>query len=213
MQQGSGMRSNVSQTNMSMHNGQAPAMSQYGGAAGGFQPLPYMPFAGGFTHSPAGSEYGGAMAGPMPMQHTGSMYGMMPQVPHGTMMPNFNMYGGIPGSGMSATGSMGGMGMQSPFAGPAASGRPGSSFSFATNVNPFAGPSANENPTDEELVQALRNYLSTQDLMTVTKKCVLVSSRLARIFFRSDGMCSAGRRVRRSWPGSPRRTSRRARRS
>jgi hypothetical protein len=29
-----------------------------------------------------------------------------------------------------------------------------------------------ENPTDEELFQALRNYLSTQDLMTVTKKWV-----------------------------------------
>lgn len=45
-----------------------------------------------------------------------------------------------------------------------------STFSLATSVNPFAGPSNSTDPTDEELTQALRNYLSTQDLMTVTKK-------------------------------------------
>jgi len=37
-------------------------------------------------------------------------------------------------------------------------------------VNPFAGPSMNPNPSDDELFNALRNYLSTQDLMSVTKK-------------------------------------------
>ena len=46
--------------------------------------------------------------------------------------------------------------------------RPMSTFSMATTV--FAGPSNNPNPTDEELYGALRTYLSTQDLMTVTKK-------------------------------------------
>lgn len=48
--------------------------------------------------------------------------------------------------------------------------RPLSTFSLATTVNPFAGPNMNPNPTDDELFTALRNYLSTQDLMTVTKK-------------------------------------------
>ncbi|KAF8414902.1 hypothetical protein L210DRAFT_3589413, partial [Boletus edulis BED1] len=32
------------------------------------------------------------------------------------------------------------------------------------------GPSLNSNPSDEEVFNALRTYLSTQDLMTVTKK-------------------------------------------
>jgi chitin synthase len=49
-----------------------------------------------------------------------------------------------------------------------------STFSLATTVNPFAGgpstPSSNPNPSDEELFTALRQYLATQDLMTVTKK-------------------------------------------
>jgi chitin synthase len=138
-------------------------MSQYGG----FNPLPFMPFGGGFGGSAAGSEYGGAFPAPMQMQGTGSMYNMM-SGPQAGMMSNYNMFGNaLPGSGMSATGSMAG-GVQSPFAGAAA--RPASTFSFATAVNPFAGPSTNENPSDEELIQALRNYLSTQDLMTVTKK-------------------------------------------
>ena len=49
--------------------------------------------------------------------------------------------------------------------------RPMSTFSMATTVNPFlSGPSQNPNPSEEELFQALKNYLSTQDLMTVTKK-------------------------------------------
>jgi chitin synthase len=48
--------------------------------------------------------------------------------------------------------------------------RPTSTFSMATTV--FAGPSMNPNPSDDELYNALRNFLSTQDLMTVTKKYV-----------------------------------------
>lgn len=46
--------------------------------------------------------------------------------------------------------------------------RPTSTFSMATTV--FAGPSNNPNPSDDELYETLRTYLSTQDLMTVTKK-------------------------------------------
>ncbi|KAG1751279.1 glycosyltransferase family 2 protein [Suillus paluster] len=51
--------------------------------------------------------------------------------------------------------------------------RPTSTFSMATTV--FAGPSPNPNPSDEELYNALRNFLSTQDLMTVTKKCAIAA--------------------------------------
>ena len=57
--------------------------------------------------------------------------------------------------------------------------RPLSTFSLSTTVNPFAGaaagaaavtPSQNPKPSDDELVAALRSYLGTQDLMSVTKK-------------------------------------------
>ena len=46
--------------------------------------------------------------------------------------------------------------------------RPTSTFSMATTF--FTGPSNNPNPSDDELYEGLRTYLSTQDLMTVTKK-------------------------------------------
>ena len=148
--QGSTYHGNGSQTNLSV----------YAGATNPFNvpQLPFMPFGGsGSVH---GSDYGGAMPmpGPMPYQGTGSMYGMMPNVPRNTMM---NMYGG------DVHGSQGG------FAPPMAPGmqRPMSTFSLATTVNPFAsGPSMSTDPSDEELITALRAYLSTQDLMTVTKK-------------------------------------------
>ncbi len=123
--------------------------------------LPFLPFGGsGSVH---GSEYGGAMAMPaaMPYQQTGSGYGMMPNAPRNTVMTSLNMFNG------SGSGSQGG------FAPPMAPGmqRPMSTFSLATTVNPFAaGPSNSVDPTDEELITALRAYLSTQDLMTVTKK-------------------------------------------
>jgi len=45
-----------------------------------------------------------------------------------------------------------------------------STFSMATHLNPFTSPSASTDPTDEELLEVLRHYLATQDLMTVTKK-------------------------------------------
>lgn len=141
-------------------------MSQYA-----IPQLPFMPFSTG-PGSIHGSEYGGmAMPGPIPYQGTGSVYAMsmmppvmpgMPMAPRNTVMTNMNMFPG------DVNGSQGG------FAPPAAPGmmsqRPMSTFSMATSVNPFAGPSMNADPTDEELVTALRNYLSTQDLMTVTKK-------------------------------------------
>lgn len=155
--------SQASHSNISHRSGPAPAqtMSQYGG---GLPQIPLMPFGGG-PPSVTGSDYG---ANTMPMlptlgyQNTGSMYGM----PLGMNM-------GMLGSGSihgSQAGGLGGMPPSAnPFGGPSQQ-RPMSTFSFATSVNPFATPSMSENPTDEELFQALRNYLSTQDLMTVTKK-------------------------------------------
>ncbi|KAI0317932.1 chitin synthase-domain-containing protein [Amylostereum chailletii] len=169
MQTGSALRSQPSQGNLSIHNGQT-GMSQYGG---GIPPLPFMPsYGAGYAGSAAGSEFGGMGTMPMPQQHTGSMYGMMPGGQQNTMMTGFNPFaGGMPSSGMSISGGSiaGGVAPSgSPFANPQQ--RPMSTFSFATSVNPFAGPSMNPDPTDDDLVQALRNYLSTQDLMTVTKK-------------------------------------------
>ncbi|KAG1871344.1 glycosyltransferase family 2 protein [Suillus subalutaceus] len=43
-----------------------------------------------------------------------------------------------------------------------------STLSMATTV--FTGPNLDPNPSDDELYNALRNFLSTQDLMSVTKK-------------------------------------------
>jgi chitin synthase len=110
----------------------------------------------------------------MGYQNTGSMYAMMP--PRNTMMTGMGMFDGrIHGS---QSGAM-----------PPAQGlhqRPMSTFSMATFVNPFAGPSMNPNPTDEDLFNALRDYLSTQVQMTVTKKfvchCILVICRLLCAF-------------------------------
>lgn len=95
----------------------------------------------------------------LPYPNTGSIYGM-------PMMTGLNMFGGPMTGGMSASQSAAGTIPPSVGMGQ----RPLSTFSLATSVNPFAGPSQNPDPSDEELFQALRNYLSTQDLMTVTKK-------------------------------------------
>ena len=142
-------------SNPSLYAAAQPQMPSYG-----LPQLPFMPFGGG-PGSIMGSDYAAQMpmAQPMGYQATGSMYGMMPGAPRNTVMTNLNMFGG--------DGSQGG------FAPPPQIGmdtRPMSTFSLATSVNPFAGPSMNPDPTDEDLVTALRNYLSTQDLMTVTKK-------------------------------------------
>jgi chitin synthase len=145
------------------------SMSQYGGVP----QLPVMPLGGGFNGSPAGSDYGGHMPIPtLPYQNTGSIYGMpsMAGAPQGAMMGGLNMFGSpITGGGLSPAQSA--AGTLPPSAGLSQlSQRPMSTFSYATSVNPFAGPSMNPEPSDEELFQGLRNYLSTQDLMTVTKK-------------------------------------------
>ncbi|KAG7097579.1 hypothetical protein E1B28_004916 [Marasmius oreades] len=160
--------SKASNSNLSHHGGQLP-MSQFGGPfmGGGFG-------GGGSVH---GSDYGGhtmpMMPQMMPYQGTGSMYGMMPSMgPQSMMLGNFGM---MP-TGGSFGGSQSGHSMTGGFAPPTmpAAQQRMSTFSLATTVNPFAGgpstPSSNPNPSDEELFTALRQYLSTQDLMTVTKK-------------------------------------------
>ncbi|KAL0581503.1 hypothetical protein V5O48_000561 [Marasmius crinis-equi] len=163
------LASKASHSNLS-HDGGRPSMSQYGGGPfmGGYP-------AGGSVH---GSDYGGhvmpMMPQMMPYQNTGSMYGMMPpgpMTPQSMMMGNFMMP-----TGGSFGGSQSGHSMTGGFAPPAmpAAQQRMSTFSLATTVNPFAGgpstPSSNPNPSDDELFTALRQYLSTQDLMTVTKK-------------------------------------------
>lgn len=137
--------------------------------------LPFMPFGGG-PGSVAGSDIGhGPFMNP-PMgapgfTNTASIYGMGAGVPRNSTMTNFNMFGGnVPAQGAPAqSGSFGGS-MTAPMAPLGMQQRPMSTFSLATSVNPFANPSMNPDPTDDELFTALRNYLSTQDLMTVTKK-------------------------------------------
>ncbi|KAF8967535.1 chitin synthase [Flammula alnicola] len=154
--------SQLSHSNISSHGvHQQQTMSQFGAPQ-----LPFMPFASG-PGSVAGSDYapmGMPMVPQMGYQNTGSMYGMMP--PNAAMLSNMNMF-----TGGSNHGSQ--YGTVPPSLPPLGGGlqqRPMSTFSLATSVNPFAGPSMNPNPSDEELFNALRNYLSTQDLMTVTKK-------------------------------------------
>ncbi|KAF8642787.1 hypothetical protein AX16_009420 [Volvariella volvacea WC 439] len=158
--------SQLSHSNLSQHQMQtvAPPMSQFGPPQ-----LPFMPFGGG-PPSVTGSEFGQLpMAMPMGYQNTGSVYGMMPPGARNTMMSmNMNMLTGSFGG--SQAGGMGGVPPSLPPAGTPGDARPMSTFSMATTVNLFAGPSTNPNPTDDELFTALRNYLSTQDLMTVTKK-------------------------------------------
>lgn len=105
----------------------------------------------------------GSMMGPtMPFPQTNSMFmGNMglPQVPRNSVMTNLGMFGG--GGPGSVTGR------PSPFGGMA------TRMSTFSNLNPFAGETdPNPNPTDEEIAAVLRGYLSSQDLMTVTKKCV-----------------------------------------
>ncbi|KAF4575437.1 hypothetical protein EYR40_004823 [Pleurotus pulmonarius] len=158
--------SQQSHSNTSMYAGQRqPPMSQYGS----MPQLPIMPFGGGPGSVAGGSDYGGPTAmgmgmgmAPIPYQNTGgSAYGMMGP----GMMPGMNMFGGSFGGSQS-----GQSGAFMPPPGLGVAQRPISTFSMATTANPFAGPSLNPNPTDEELFTALRNHLSTQDLMTVTKK-------------------------------------------
>ena len=163
------LSSQHSHSNISTHrSGPVPTgpqpTSQYGG---GMPQLPLMPFGGATPSVTGGSDYGGAnnmpMMPPLGYQNTGSMYGMpmgMNMGMMGTGSVHGSQFNGMQVPLPSSMNALGGMGQ-----------RPMSTFSFATSVNPFATPNMTENPTDEELFQALRNYLSTQDLMTVTKKC------------------------------------------
>ncbi|KAL0950335.1 hypothetical protein HGRIS_010306 [Hohenbuehelia grisea] len=159
--------SQLSHSNMSSHHGMVPQQTPFGS----MPQLPLMPFGTG-PGSVAGSDYGGQMnmMPPMGYANTASVYGMMPP-PRNTVMTGMNMFGGSFGGSQSAnSGGLGGMPMLPPIGMGMTEQRPASTFSMATTANPFAGPSMNANPTDDELVAALRTYLSTQDLMTVTKK-------------------------------------------
>jgi chitin synthase len=117
-----------------------------------------------------GSDHGHMMPMPMAYQNTGSMYGMptmMNPMTGMNMNMNMNMFGGGGGNGSPAGSQIAAVPPSVP---PLSLGqRPASTFSMATSVGLF-GPSNSTNPTEEELFNALRNHLSTQDLMTVTKK-------------------------------------------
>ena len=97
------------------------------------------------------------MAFPQPNSMFMGMGMGLPQVPRGSVMTNFNMFGpGGGGGNGSVAGSFGVL--------PAR-------MSTFTNLNPFAGETdPNPNPTDDEIAAVLRGYLSSQDLMSVTKK-------------------------------------------
>lgn len=151
---------------------------QAGSVYGGLPQIPQIPFGAG---SVAGSDHGGPAAAGMgfgmPMMgmpaqsvYAGSLYGgvpgqnFMPGVPRNSVATNLNMFGSS--GGLAQPPSMAELHQ-----------RPMSTFSLATTANPFATtPSQSTDPTDEELLQVLRIYLSTQDLMTVTKKCVELES-------------------------------------
>ncbi|EGO00358.1 glycosyltransferase family 2 protein [Serpula lacrymans var. lacrymans S7.3] len=92
---------------------------------------------------------------PAPYPGLGSVYGMPPPGSRMTMATNMSAFNRGASPALGAPPTLGAL-------------RPTSTFSMATTV--FAGPNMNPNPSDEELYTALRNYLSTQDLMTVTKK-------------------------------------------
>ncbi len=147
------------------------AMSQMGGAPQLSVPMMGPGSFGGFGGSQGASEYGGPAGIQTPMQlpqptgmsmtmgvpsYPGSLYGMPPPVvPRNSVMTNLNMFSGNQGN------TFGGL-------------RPTSTtLTGSVNPNPFpSGPSQNTDPSDEELLTVLRTYLGTQDLMTVTKKCV-----------------------------------------
>ncbi|KAF8324620.1 chitin synthase [Cantharellus anzutake] len=149
------------------------AMSQVGGPPRLNMPPIGSGSFGGFGGSQVGSEYGGPVGFQAPVQlpqqtgmsmsmgmpsYTGSMYGMPPIAPRNSVMTNLNMFSGNQG---------GGSDVNAP-GGP----RPTSmTLTSLMNPNPFPnGPSQSMNPSDEELLAVLRTYLSTQDLMAVTKK-------------------------------------------
>ncbi|EGG08000.1 uncharacterized protein MELLADRAFT_71596 [Melampsora larici-populina 98AG31] len=76
---------------------------------------------------------------------------------HARNMSMFSMGGGMMGGGGNMMMMGGGGNGNMP-------GVPGSGGVGAPQMNP------NPNPSDDEIVQAIRSYLSTQDLMRVTKR-------------------------------------------
>ncbi len=159
-----------------IHNAQAPryrsmaglsqwgAGSQYGGG-GGIGAI-HNPFLGG---TPGGSAYGAPDAPMASQTHLNNPYGMMGN-PRNTMMPmmsDFNGSNPFMGSGM----------QQAPAGRPQTLNPRISTFSFATTANPFAGaappaPSSDPDPSDDDIVRMVSDYLATKDLMTVTKRKV-----------------------------------------
>ena len=130
---------------------------------------------GGFGGSQGPSEYGPAgiqapIQLPQPTgmsmtmgvpSYTGSLYAMPPPaIPRNSVMTNLNML----------SGNQGGVPELNMFGGP----RPSSTtLTGLGHPNPFeSGPSQSADPSDEELLVVLRAYLSTQDLMTITKKYI-----------------------------------------
>jgi chitin synthase len=141
-----------------------PFMSQYG------PQLPLMPFSGGPGSYVSSSDHGHgsqfAVPGPqMSYPQTASMYGPMSSGLRNTVVSDMGPFGIGSGASQSVQSLHGAPPLDTVIAP-----RPMSTFSLATTVGPMAVPSFNPNPSDDELFNALRTYLSTQDLMTVSKK-------------------------------------------
>ena len=159
----SNLRLGGSQSNLSYQASPRapPPVSQYG---------PFMPFNGGPGSHVSSSDHAHGGQIPIPLPQTGyaqtsSMYGVMSNAVRNTMVSDVGLFG--IGSGASQSGqSLYGV----PPLGSAIVQRPMSTFSLSTTAGPMTGPSLNPNPSDDELFNALRSYLSMQDLMTVSKK-------------------------------------------
>lgn len=143
---------NMIHSNSSHHNLQGPSRPSSRAVSDANRPPPQM----GNWRGPSQERIN--MFAPTNSGPHGSVYGMTP--------PDSRMASGVfDNRSMSPAQSLGVS--HQPFNG----GIRTSTLSMATTV--LAGPSLNPNPSDHELYNALRNFSSTQDLMTVTKKCVL----------------------------------------
>ena len=151
----------------SVYGGRGGPGSVHNNGQGGMMMPPMMP---PMMPMNTGSFYGGM--GGMPTMNTGgSMYGFGQN-----MTGNGSVYGGMdagaPRNTMMTMGTVNPfMPPQAPFAGSAGPGSVSGAFG-ASRMSTFsmAGPSMSKDPSDEEIIGALREYLGTQDLMTVTKK-------------------------------------------
>ena len=121
----------------------------------------------GFNAGPhAGSDYSQSL---LPPQFPGM------GAPRNTMMSLKSYAGSMPGGPASSYGG-GNFPNQLGLGGGMGNARM-STFSLATTANLFGAtpPSESIDPTDDEILAELRHYLSSQDLMTVTKKSVSTS--------------------------------------